>query len=1235
MLRHVRSLLGVLALLVLTFAVVQAEPRTPPVPLRLQVGAFDPLTTRLPALAGAPAAEDAPYQIVQFHTPPTEAQAAQAEALGATLLGYLPDQAYVVRIAPADLPKLRSLPGVRWIGPYQPAYKLAPALTGGPSIAAAHPLVLTVVSFPGEPPEALAALLRNLGAQIAELSATPVGVVAQATLPAGALTALSQAALVSWVEPYVAPQLANAPGRRIMNAERVWANNGLFGAGQVVAISDSGLDVQRGPNDVASADFAGRLTRAFAPSEMRPDSPTCAAKTNWTDLNGHGTHVAGSVLGSGANSGSDAVAGQFTGSEAGIAPRARFVFMAMNTDGGPGIQCVPANGNYIAFGYQNGARISSNSWGGNAGGVYTFNDSVVDDYIWRNRDYLVLFAAGNSGPNAGTIGSPGSAKNILSVGASENDRPDRGALSDNPNTMASFSSRGPTADGRIKPDIAAPGTNILSVLGSEAGGLNPAAPGSRYAFSSGTSMATPLTAGAATLAREWLVTQRGVANPSAALLKALLIHGAFQLPGAATPNPNSGWGRVDLGNTIEASYAVFEDDQAGLRTGDNRTFTIEVAGATPNGTLFVGSAQPPATDLVFSAERPMQSALPPGATNSGAFTGLAVPGYDAAPAHQPIGDLSAQPGKPIASDPSVALPAITAARPLTSVAAGIEPQDFLQSMVGGGDFEDPAWTNTWSQIWLGEGIPLRTSQPDQVISGQYSIWLGGSPSNDLIAYPLSFPETIDTRFPSTLSFKVRQVNQDRGFDTFCVAIVDASGYPINSSTGELLSCSDSLPSGVQQITIAFTAVERAALAGQTGYLYLFTVGDGLLPHMSAFVDEIELKIDFPPVSLSALPAAGPAGTTFLLTGAHHIPYGPIQVCLSSCDPAANVITTVFADARGEALAYITSNAETEPGTYTFEMRNAAGRIGRTPFTILGERTPTLSISPSSGPGGTEFQVGGANFLPNDTAIAVRVNGEALGTVSSNAAGAVEFRIVTRSTTPAGTYRVLVEDQAGRAAETSYQVTVADSGSPQMSVTPPAGPPGSQFTFTGSGFTAGGTVNFTLAGSPIGQVNTDGAGGFSVTLDTNPAITPGSYTLEAVQGERRASATFQITANDAPITGNGLGVTLVWTDPPGSPGAAQALVNNLNLRVEGPNDAVWLGNGGTTADSRNNVETVRIGQPEPGTYRIIVEAAGVNGVYGAQPFALLATTGQNSTSSLATSPLPDNTIYLPLMRSRPR
>src|SRR5262249_34295989 len=171
-----------------------------------------------------------------------------------------------------------------------------------------------------------------------------------------------------------------------------------------------------------------------------------------------------------------------------------------------------------------------------------------------HRDMLILVAAGNDGVDAdedgridpGSIGPPATAKNCLSVGACENNRPHSstplpgidanwnqlgsrdplgqvhptwpklgpaGHVSDKPDGMAAFSSRGPTEEGRIKPDVVAPGTNILSVRSSAYGGSIPPLWGElpttdpifkRYCWSGGTSMSTPLVAGAVALIRQHL-----------------------------------------------------------------------------------------------------------------------------------------------------------------------------------------------------------------------------------------------------------------------------------------------------------------------------------------------------------------------------------------------------------------------------------------------------------------------------------------------------------------------------------------------------------------------------------------------------------------------------------------------------------------------------------------------------------------------------------------------------------
>ena len=188
---------------------------------------------------------------------------------------------------------------------------------------------------------------------------------------------------------------------------------------------------------------------------------------------------------------------------------------------------------------------------------------------------LHVFSAGNPGPGAATVDSPGTAKNVLTVGATENVRDEMTfdgsgiGAADNADDIASFSSRGPADDGRIKPDIMAPGTHVQGpasqspnydgwgVCGNGFGDRRYYPDGQTlYTWSSGTSHSAPAVAGAAQLAWEYYkrVLRPGV-NPSPAMLKALLINGARYLTGVSAndtlPSNNQGWGDANLGTLTD------------------------------------------------------------------------------------------------------------------------------------------------------------------------------------------------------------------------------------------------------------------------------------------------------------------------------------------------------------------------------------------------------------------------------------------------------------------------------------------------------------------------------------------------------------------------------------------------------------------------------------------------------------------------------------------------------------
>ncbi|MGD9100357.1 MAG: PKD domain-containing protein, partial [Anaerolineae bacterium] len=243
------------------------------------------------------------------------------------------------------------------------------------------------------------------------------------------------------------------------------------------------------------------------------------------------------------------------------------------------------------------------------------------------KDFTLLFSAGNESTDADANGvvdldsllAPGTAKNCITVGGSENDRPtpspnpdsfyygeqwsedfftepiSSDLAADAPFGMAAFSSRGPTDDGRLKPDVVAPGTWILSAYsqvnhpddgGTQYDGWG-SPPNRWYKYIGGTSMSAPLTAGAATLVRDYYNDVAGLATPSSALIKATLINGAYDLtPGqygsgvfqevSGRPDNVQGWGRVDLANALIPDPPRtwwYDDHSAGLSTGDIVTYT--------------------------------------------------------------------------------------------------------------------------------------------------------------------------------------------------------------------------------------------------------------------------------------------------------------------------------------------------------------------------------------------------------------------------------------------------------------------------------------------------------------------------------------------------------------------------------------------------------------------------------------------------------------------------------------
>jgi subtilisin family serine protease len=533
-------------------------------------------TAAPPAMPPFDPTQPNPY-LIRLAGPLLETWRERLQTESIQLLEYFPENSYSALLDLAQLQAARDLDFVDEVHAY------GPEETDTTMVAAAAPA-------PGVPPvpmtydirlhsaDGRAAVVSWLNQQGDVTIEGETGRKIRITLPSDSPTLDDLPFLpeVADIQQYVAPKLANDRARLLIGADRQQPPGGALlphtGAGQVIGIADSGLDTNH-------PDFQGRILASIA--RGRPNDAS--------DIHGHGTHVAGSVLGDGAAS---------NGAIRGTAPDAGLVFQSV-MDAGGGLGGLPLDlSELFEEAYQHGARIHNNSWSADTESLYTFSSIEVDEFVFDRRDMLIVIAAGNEGnaahPRHSTngftdwlsMGSPATAKNALTVGASRTDRTSGGfsartyrdvwprefpdpPIADEPvsgdtDAIAGFSGRGPCDDRRIKPDLVAPGTDILSTRAATAPtqnfwGVDPAHPS--YAFMGGTSMAAPLVSGCAAVVRQYFTDDRGFV-PSAALLKATLVNGTRWLgsPSAIAdhdkaPNYHQGFGALDLRRTLPNNTA--------------------------------------------------------------------------------------------------------------------------------------------------------------------------------------------------------------------------------------------------------------------------------------------------------------------------------------------------------------------------------------------------------------------------------------------------------------------------------------------------------------------------------------------------------------------------------------------------------------------------------------------------------------------------------------------------------
>jgi hypothetical protein len=509
------------------------------------------------------------------------------EATGAQVIGPLPPAAYLVRANRWTAANIANLDGFAAMAPFQDQWKISGRVPRDAEMAEVE-----IVLFAHADEQLTLETARQWGTVLSKSEALDRHII-HAVLPREAIDHIASLADVEMIDGISQGGLFNNQVRVVMQTEKQHQqanqafynpiyNLGVFGAGEIVTVADSGLQ----NHEVYASN--GKILANF------PAPNSCITTTG--DEKNHGTGVVATLLGDKISSG-----GLFgTANDMdGLALQASVVMQDIENASN---FCPPTEYALDLFlpAWQNGSMVHSNSWGYNGGingpgGSYSLRSQIIDDYMSRPifREHVIVFSAGNAGASYPgqvyrpfTLSDESHSKNAIIVGGSGN--------GNNRDSMYLYSSRGPTSDclgcfglQRVKPDVLAPAT--VEVDTADTSGY------SAYSQFSGTSIAAPAVAAAAVLIRDYF--GQGIypvkasdpplgGPPSAALVKAMLINStvpiydstgyegnlARGLAADAYPNYDQGYGRPVLENVLEpASYRklkAYEDATTTVDTGD-------------------------------------------------------------------------------------------------------------------------------------------------------------------------------------------------------------------------------------------------------------------------------------------------------------------------------------------------------------------------------------------------------------------------------------------------------------------------------------------------------------------------------------------------------------------------------------------------------------------------------------------------------------------------------------------
>jgi hypothetical protein len=545
----------------------------------------------------------AALRIVQFIGPVKDEWLDGLRASGMEPIAYVPNNAYLVRSSAVARDRLRASSAsagaasfIQWEGPFKDEYKLHPELKQA-SIERPDEQITVAIQVAraggGDPrrDRDIITARRMASSLIGDAYEVLNFINLKMRIEASKVAHLASLEGVVNVEPWSPPELFDERAGQIVASNLSNDSKGASGPGYLawltnrglatptsfaIDVTDTGIDRGEITADKLHPDFldsAGRSRVVYArdyTSELDPG-----------DVPGHGTINLSIAGGSSTTGDKDMRDAQGFNHGLGIAPFVKLGSSKIFQSNGR-FDLIEPFTKLISEAYRDGARISSNSWG-DVANVYTIEsqeyDARVRDALPQepgNQEISILFAAGNAGfPRS--VGSPSTAKNVISVGASEGARGGSDGCAvededaDNAQDIAFFSSKGPLDDGRMKPDLAAPGTHIQGAASQHAefNGLlvcgedldKPYFPAGQtlYTWSSGTSHATPQVAGAAALARQFFLG-RGQ-EPSAALIKALLVNTTSYMTGVGAggnlPHTAQGWGLLNMSRAFDSAPKVF------------------------------------------------------------------------------------------------------------------------------------------------------------------------------------------------------------------------------------------------------------------------------------------------------------------------------------------------------------------------------------------------------------------------------------------------------------------------------------------------------------------------------------------------------------------------------------------------------------------------------------------------------------------------------------------------------